>query len=56
MQEVGERTTTGTKSFFMFDFNEKLCFCYYATSLPLLVALSRNASRGKFMGKKDAKK
>lgn len=21
-----------TKSFFMFDFNEKLCFCYYATS------------------------
>lgn len=21
-----------TKSFFMFDFNEKLCFCCYATS------------------------
>lgn len=30
-QEVREKKRA-TKSFFMFDFNEKLCFCCYATS------------------------
>lgn len=27
----------------MFDFNEKLCFCYYATSLPVVRSLARFA-------------
>lgn len=54
MQEVGEKKHN-TKSFFMFGFNEKLCFCYYATSLPLkslaVLLLVGPGESKKFMGK-----